>query len=355
LSASASIPRLPIYTGPNPPIAGRVCQKRTARTRYYTSEADGMSLKLAIKSDNYDSVLQPARPGMPAKLTLRLQIYLIPTDPSAFNAEQTGKHFHLAENIAQVRRGVVKDTNEVPFLCRSWLKRDFNAFKISFKRMVELSWNNQIILLPPEDSPDQGGLSDHDYLQFVTSPQDPAHVECALDIEMLPELDISQHPNAAVMDVVCLDNPGHSRFRSNSGLISNQAVELKGAYDSRWSSVRTYHAPAAHEVGHWLGGHGSRDGENRIFQHIDLQYCSTLPGHTPNNPCEYGHVLSKHRAMMGAGNLATDYEATPWLTRIRRHTYNLSPWKSIHRIHFNAGKAEVSNRQKQLTPALTTK
>jgi hypothetical protein len=48
----------------------------------------------------------------------------------------------------------------------------------------------------------------------------------------------------------------------------------------------------------------------------------------------YGHVLGKHVAMMGGGNLCSEHEAKPCLGRIGRHVSTLAGWQFMHRIHF---------------------
>src|SRR5205814_1915000 len=137
---------------------------------------------------NFDSVLHPARNGSPAQLTIRLKVALLPRDPSLPDDPASPHHnIHLATNMAEVHRGTVQDGEKFPFHCRSWLESEFNAFSIKFKRMVELSWNNQLILLPPDGSkPGDSTMSDADYLDFVGRADVPAHVQCLFEIELIP-------------------------------------------------------------------------------------------------------------------------------------------------------------------------
>ena len=77
---------------------------------------------------------------------------------------------HLADTPQQIRTGFVSDGAPEParLAAQSWMRRDFAQYKIDFKRIVETSWNNQIILLPPEDPKD--GLNDADYMALVAHP-----------------------------------------------------------------------------------------------------------------------------------------------------------------------------------------
>jgi hypothetical protein len=55
---------------------------------------------------------------------------------------------------------------------------------------------------------------------------------------------------------------------------------------------------------------------------------------------------------MGGGSLATEYDAAPWLNRVRRHTGALFGWQFVHRSRF-VGLAPVSARQQRLTAQAT--
>ena len=111
-----------------------------------------MTLRRTIMQPNYDSVLDPAEAGRPAKLTIRLKVTLVPLDPSMYWVPESpgSPPTHLADSMANVRRGLVLDYNNTPVTCRSWLVPEWNAYKIRVKRAVEHAWNNQMILLPTE-------------------------------------------------------------------------------------------------------------------------------------------------------------------------------------------------------------
>ncbi len=304
-----------------------------------------MGIRWTIKEDNYDSVLEPAQSGHPAKLTIRLKVDVFPKDPSRHEDRAAGQYLgYLSQNADDIRTGWVEDANHNIFKCRSWLVKEFNEFKITFKRMVELSWNNQMILLPPNEIKDGDGLTDRDYLQFVGKPEVPAHIRCALDIQLMP-----LGPAPVVIEAARLDTRQDHRFRSFQRLITNEDVEFTTSRDYHWPSLAINQVAAAHEVGHWLGGVGSKTDENRYLQHVDAEYCSTLPEDQKDDECEYGHTGGKRIAMMGAGTLVTEYEARPWLTRIQRHTHALFGWTTVHRVHFESGNIPVSERQQRLT------
>jgi hypothetical protein len=309
-----------------------------------------MALRRIIAQTNFDSVLDPAQPGRPAQLRIRLKILLLPRDPSVpRDPSGTVFHTHLANATKDIRRGRVPDGNGLPFNCRSWLTWEFNAFTIRFKRMVELVWNNQMILLPPEEIENGDGLNDHDYRQFVSSPTVPAHVRCVL--EVIPVTAMVSTGFHAPIEVVHLDGPKIAAFRNLQRLLTNESLEFEVNPDHRWPNTAIAQVAAAHEVGHWLGNPVPITDPNRYLSHVDAAVCARLPGHERNDDCEYGRVAGRRVAIMGAGSVATDYEAAVWLTRIRRHTRALFGWKWIHRVRFNRGEAPVSERQRRLASA----
>jgi len=297
-----------------------------------------MSFRRTIMQSNFDSVFDPAAAGRPAKLTIRLKVALFPRDPSAPGHAGSAQHpIHLANGMPQAHQGPMADADGNLIACRSWLVPEWNAFKIRFKKIVELGWNNQMILLPPDDT-DGGGLSDADYLQLVDNPRLPAHVECALAIELMP-VNAGAH---AQIEVVHLAHDG-LHFRNWMHRISHDSVELTVRHKSQWPGSPLYQFVAAHEAGHWL-----HDLSAKHFEHIDAAYAQTVPA-TQRDNVQYGHVLGKRMAMMGSGSLMTEHEAGPWLGRIRRHTNVLFGWTTIHQIHFRQGQVPLSDRQRQLS------
>lgn len=300
-----------------------------------------MVFRHTIQQNNYDSVFDPAGADRPAKLTIRLKVALFPRDPAApGNPAGAQPPVHLADSMAHVHHGQVADAAKPPRLvnCRSWLVPEWNRFKIGFKQIVERSWNNQIFLLPPEGAYGDA-LSDESYRQLISNPQIAAHVECALDIELMP-------PNAAArahaqIEVVHLAQRG-LHFRNNMHRITNESIEFTEREKPQWPGVSLLQVPAAHEVGHWL-----HDLTTPVFEHIDRQYALTLPA-AQQADAQYGHVLGKRVGLMGSGSLATEHEAKPWLVRIARHTHALFGWTMVHRIHFNNSLEPLPARQRRL-------
>jgi hypothetical protein len=279
-----------------------------------------MTFRYTIYQNNYDSVLEPAGVGRPAKLTIGLKVVLSPRGPPAPGNPAGAQHpVHLVNSMAQASYGQIPDGDTPPRLvnCRSWLVPEWDQFKIDFKQAVERSWNDQIFLLPPEGQYGDA-LSDEDYRQLIGNPRIAAHVECALDIQLMNSV------GHAEIEVVHLKQPG-LLFRNEMHLISDESTKFKVRH---WHGASLYQVPAAHEVGHWL-----HSLTTTAFEHIDRQFALTLPA-AQQDDAEYGHVLSKRRAQMGSGNLATAYEAEPWLVRIARHTHAPFGWTMVHRLHF---------------------
>src|SRR5262245_44047338 len=198
--------------------------------------------RTVIQEPNFTSIFWEARPGgggftpVPAELEINLSVHLAPMDPSTpysalrsdaprlfgslFSPEfrelfwppkaNLNFHTHLADTPQQILKGLVSDTADPPqkFRARSWMRGEFAKFKSDFKRLVELSWDNQMILLPPEDPKD--GLSDDRYMDLVGNPNIPAHVVCSLTIRLVDDPDSAN----AVIQVVHLcreDNPNINR------------------------------------------------------------------------------------------------------------------------------------------------
>lgn len=338
--------------------------------------------RMMISEPNFTSMLSAAGPGpVSAKLEIVLAVLLAPMDPSkpysatgsdapailgdlfsrelreAFWPSKANLNFntHLADTPQQIRTGFVSDgaPEPVKLAAQSWMRRDFAQYKIDFKRIVETSWNNQIILLPPEDSKD--GLSDADYMALVANPRMPAHVECSLSIRFVDNLGSA---NAAIQ-VVHLKRaddptinrrvmplPGEEEFRSRAWLITNEDIHRKKTSDYRWPNLPMSQVAAAHEIGHWLGRPTPLGNLDRYFGHIDGdKYAKTDPNY---DQLQYGGTAGHYASLMGGGSLATEYDAAPWLNRVRRHTGALFGWQFVHRSRF-VGLVPVSARQQRLT------
>jgi hypothetical protein len=313
-----------------------------------------MTLRRTIIQSNFDSVLDPAAGATAAKLTISLKVSLVPLDPSAGGTSPVRMHpgpAHLAPNASAIRKGNVVDANYRPVQCRSWMVPEWNAFSIRFKQIVEMSWNNQIILLPWDDGDPRDVLGDDDYRQFIANPRIQAHAECALRINLMPRPGPFDH---AVIEVVHVDNPA-AHFRNRMLRISDQSILFKKHFDARWPNAFFGQASAAHEIGHWL-----HDLTQTVFAHEDATYTHGLhrqPGETSaqfrkrRDHEQYGHVLGRREAMMGAGNLVTEQDAAAWLARIRRHTGKLG-WAFVHRVNFGHMLSELPPRQQQIMAAM---
>jgi hypothetical protein len=340
-----------------------------------------------IDEPNFTSTLTGARGGaVPAKLEIVLAVLLAPMDPkppydattsdapavigNLFSRElreafwpskaNLNFHTHLADTRAQVKTGFVADGSreQTKFEAESWMHRDFAKYKADFKRVVELSWNNQIILVPPEDPKD--GLSDADYMDLVANPRMPAHVECSLTIRFVDNLGSA---NAAIQVVhlkreddptvnrTVMPLPGEGEFRSFAWLITNEDLHRKaGLSGHRWPNIRTTQIAAAHEIGHWLGRPTPLGNLDRYVEHIDAnKYAKSNPDY---DELQYGGTAGHYASLMGGGSLATEYDAAPWLNRVRRHTGALFGWQFVHRSRF-VGLVPVSDRQKRLTAQTT--
>ena len=304
-----------------------------------------MPFRRAIVQSNYDSIFDAARPGRPAKLTIRLKMALYPLDPSAVwkAGGAPPPPSHLAGSLANAHRGMVLDYDKRLVSCRSWLVSEWSAFKVRFERAVEKSWNDQMFILPTETGGDAGALSDDDFRRLVSDRAMQAHVECALDIELVPMGAIAH----AVIEVVHLQKPG-DKFRNWMNRISDESVQFAMSPDPRWPYMHFGHISAAHEAGHWL-----RNPTATLFPHVDRAYADTLIGRRRAKERakeQYGHTLGKHMALMGRGSLASEYEAGPWMAAIRRHTHMLFGWTYIHRLDFDALAGKVTDRQRRLFP-----
>lgn len=329
-----------------------------------------------IQNPNYDSIIEPAQGRTPARLTIQLKVVLVPMDPSVPYAPRSTTHpgrfnftfnHHLAEHMGAVRRGTVRDTAGTPFRARSWVRQEFDEYRIRFKQAVERTWNDQIILLPPDEPPGKDaayGLADAEYRALIGNPAVPAHAVGSLELLMLP----MQGDTHAGIQVVRLDRKeeplgrrlkplaasGEGEFGSYAWLMTNEDIFRVDNRDYRWNSSTFSQIPAAHEIGHWLGPPQPKVTGDRFLPHIDMEFCSTTPGYSIDGDCEYGHVASKRKGIMGVGSVVTEYEASPWLTRVRRHTGALFGWRLMHRIHFRNTPPPISARQKALlapTPA----
>jgi hypothetical protein len=286
--------------------------------------------------DTYDSTFAPAAPGRPATLTITLRVALIPRDPTGGRGT-----LHLAANSNDRHYGLVKDGDKRVHACQSWLVNEWVEFKNRFKYMVELVWNNQIILLPPE------GLDEDIAQQLVSSPHAPAHIRCAFRIVRVSEW---QPDDAhAAIEAVLLKQPNMEasqlkklppqEFRSFHKRLCNKDVYFEHN-QSNYKNRFLYQCTAAHEVGHWL-----HQEDEDSFGHVDEEYCAAHPdADNGDGECEYGHNYATERAIMGSGTVATSYEAIPWLKRMTNHVVGGGDWTYIHRIDFERLAVQSAGR-----------
>jgi hypothetical protein len=304
-----------------------------------------MSLIPAITQENFDSVLEPAAPGRPAKLTIQLRVALQPIDPQAIVDPQgsvTPTPLYLGDSDQHRRTGTVLDYNDRPFDCSSWLRTEWAAWKTRFKHAVELGWNNQMILLPTPSGQAGDELSDADYRQLMTGPGKRAFVQGAIEVQLMPDRGGNAH---ATIEVVHLADRSGRYFRPWMHRISDESVYHKSHGHSDWPGWQTAQITAAHEVGHWLKGLNATH-----FEHVDADYAKTLPRGPRRDRAQYGRTLGRKVALMGGGSLVTEHDAGPWLTRIRRHTTMKLGWSLMHRIHFNrdAEQRNLNERERRL-------
>jgi hypothetical protein len=280
-----------------------------------------MTIHRVVKQRNFDSAFEPAQGSRSARLIIKLKVELFALDPRLADSAGAGAHpVHIVNSLAHAKRGPVKDADDDPVLCRTWTDHEWSEFKTRFKQMVEMSWNNQMILLPGGPKPG-AGAHEHDYKQLLASPRAPAHVECALELELT-----SKGAHAEIEVAHKVDK--RRAFRSEMHRIVNTDVEFETSHMDKWPKRKIFQVTAAHEVGHWL-----RELNKPFFNHVDWEYAKSLP-EDEREDARYGHVLGKHVAMMGGGNLCTEHEAKPWLGRIGQHVSTLAGWSFMHRVHF---------------------
>lgn len=315
-----------------------------------------MAIRNVVRTTNYDTIFEPAKHGKPARLRLRLMVALRPRDPSVpeknIPSTSAAVPVHLATRGQDMRTGWLYDYDGKPFQCRSMLQSEFNTFQIKFKRAVELSWDNQLFLLPPVGAEGNSALGDRaltddEYRQFVDDPGKPARVVCELEVVLTPW---SQPAHAPIEVVHLLNQEQKKDFRSFFRRILDTDWQFRLVERSKWSKIRIYQITAAHEVGHWLRGYDPETGKRTIFDHVDRKKYEedVAAGKKPKGSKQYGYTMGHKLAMMGEGNTVTDHEARVFLAAIARHTGVLFGWQPIHRVHYNNNTAKVSDRQKKL-------
>jgi hypothetical protein len=298
--------------------------------------------KKTVQDVNYDSVFTPAQSGKAASLEILLKLALLPHDPKAGQSSLTfagesrsaSKGHKTVSDRTQVEYGRVKDAKDFRFNCKTWLKADFNAFRDKFVSVVQGVWNNQIVLIPPEE-----GLGPLILQELTLSGNKFPYLDAKLRITFRDLADTSNQRSHGSMAVALLDrqNAGKQednvvtqsfRFGANMLMICNEDIEPRTAEIERDTGKfnRTSIA-AAHEVGHWLGSPVPDEQVDRPFYHIDQGKCAQ----SIYEDCTYGSTKERTNSIMGAGMKALEYDAEPWLRRIRQHSNVKNDWMFIHK------------------------
>jgi hypothetical protein len=298
--------------------------------------------KKTVQDVNYDSVFTPAQSGKGASLEILLKLGLLPHDPKsgqvavtfAGESRSTSKGHKTVTDKSQVQYGRVKDAQDFRFNCKSWLKADFNKFRDRFVSVVQGVWNNQIILIPPEE-----GLGEWTLKELTLEGNKFPYLDAKLRItfrDLSGAVGERSHGSMAVA-LLDRDNEGKQednaisksfRFGANMLMICNEDIEPRVAKIERGSGIfnRTG-ITAAHEVGHWLGSPVPNEDADRPFYHIDQGKCSQ----SMYEDCAYGSTKERTASIMGAGMKALEYDAEPWLRRIRQHSNVKNDWSFIHK------------------------
>ncbi|AMJ61086.1 hypothetical protein AXW83_13005 [Bosea sp. PAMC 26642] len=240
------------------------------------------------------------------------------------------------------------DANGSMVDCQTWLLSEWSEFRRRFKHTVENAWGNQMLFLPSEGHSADSKLSDADFKRLVGNPKMPAHVQGALEIDLVETAEAAQ----AVIEVINLKRAG-TRFRDQMTRISNESVQFTHREfkfgKSRSVDGKTGQITAAHEVGHWLRGP-----TQRVFEHIDRQAMlkkgkadASVPKKVLDR-MQYGETLGRYYSLMGGGSVVGDHEAGPWMERLAKHTHLTGGWVFVHKQHFHWSVGDISPRQKRL-------
>jgi len=319
-----------------------------------------MAIHAFIKGNNFDTRFDFAGAGRPAQLTVILRVRLVPLDPTSGWAKVThdaqlpgaAPRPLPARGLAAVaddrKYGKVADADGNMVDCQTWLISEWSTFRRRFKHTVEFAWGNQMLFFPSEGNLADSQLSDADFKRLIGNLKMPAHVQGALEIDLVETVDAAH----AVIEVVNLRRAG-TRFREQMTRISNETVQFKHKEfkfgKSRNVNGKTGQITAAHEVGHWLRGP-----TQRVFEHIDRQAMLKRKKELPRMPkkdldrMQYGNKLSRYYSLMGGGSVVGDHEAGPWMERLAKHTHLQGGWVFVHKLHFHWSVGDISERQKRL-------
>jgi hypothetical protein len=263
-----------------------------------------MSITDHIQRRDWDSSLQRGTSGR-QRLTLILRVCLLPRDP-------TGRpgSMHLAPTDSEIRYGTVRDEDNQDIHCRSWRPDEWQAFKQRFETVVEEIWNGKLVLIVPRPP----RCAYHHY--FVSSPDSPAAVDCALDIQVLePANRDSAHATLAVVHLVPNEYRDFKSFvlmrpgAEDGGVISHRDVNPKANLSRSSPHRRIDQHVAAHEVSHLL-----------LLEHVAC----------PENEDRcYGEEYDDEVTIRGRGDLVSSVSSRPWLTSIREHTGCREGWTGL--------------------------
>jgi hypothetical protein len=282
------------------------------------------------------SILEKTSDGIP-NLRIRFKFNLWPRDPFSKDLGNSTPNYHIATAQSPVRYGRVLDGNKRSFEIRSLTTAEFNSAKIRLKRFVELVFNKQIVLLPPDDTfaaTGAGafkawGLNDEDYKFFISDPSKPAHCIGSLDI-VLADLNDFKGP---VIEIVQVRNRHETRFfRAFDTRINMGNLFFQRRVYPQFENEVIFDLAAAHEIGHHVIGF-----------HINFQGVDD-----PDSDAAYGITVHDRRAIMGAGNVVTSYDARPWIERAMQHTGTHRGWRFLPRAQFDRGGIPISEQQRRI-------
>ena len=184
--------------------------------------------------------------------------------------------------------------------------RQFMTFVSAFKKVVEQTWNDQLLIHFPDQNNPTVAMNKADFDAFL----DPVlknsklpYLKCRLTIEP-----VSKGP---FMKVYCVKlRPGQPTYRAFTAPWQGIALSADGVVP-----ITPNHSPteiytqiaAAHEVGHLIG-----------LPHPNPSdpLCLGPPGDTI---C-YGSTPLQRSDIMGWGSVVNPSDATPWLNAIEMHT-----------------------------------
>jgi hypothetical protein len=308
-----------------------------ARTWYYRPSV-GNLWQERFRGKLYDSYLgKSSHPTQNHVLRLLLRVYLNP-----------------------VNKRTANDANKHSFPLKDWTSSGWEKFTKEFEKQSRL-WNHRFWLIPPKHF----SVVDFSIGRKFVRP----NIECYLATELVDSpgkahrkidvfnIDVDEvHRRDSVDD----DNPRLGKFRSDAHhLNSGDTRTGERTYEDAEGSEYTvkHHYTIAHEVGHALGlkhignlKHTERcdmamkfEKEKRDPKTIDSPFRGGL-----NAKVCYGELDNENvgiaENIMGVGYKFEEVNASPWTSRLVKHTNTLtSDWK-ISLVHINPQPISESDR-----------